>query len=248
MPKSIDKVIHSTIVPSDTNVMWYDGKFLKIFKNGRWVSINENKVDRELNPTSENPVRNSTVYKELHQTNTKVDSILNGRGLDMGNPIYDLREKFELYNLDHKLDTQIKVTIEEGGNIYDACMYVQYIKGISAYKITFVLTSYIEDLAPGIILNEEENPSSYFSQVYSSVATGKIPVKAYLFTPSTGIVQSLGTGSLVSPQVFAVGLSEFDYINLTPSILYFNTNRNELLFRLDNHVFATSLIQGKIKQ
>jgi hypothetical protein len=38
MSRIIDKIVSSPSAPDSTNVMWYDGTTLKVFKNGKWES------------------------------------------------------------------------------------------------------------------------------------------------------------------------------------------------------------------
>ena len=48
MAKEIDKIIQSKTAPKSNNVLWDDGKNLKINRNGKWESIGSNDLSTQV--------------------------------------------------------------------------------------------------------------------------------------------------------------------------------------------------------
>lgn len=48
MTKIIDKIVSQSFAPQDTNVIWDDGKELKIYRQGKWCSITKEYATEEF--------------------------------------------------------------------------------------------------------------------------------------------------------------------------------------------------------
>lgn len=156
----------------------------------------------------------AVVTKELDDLSSKVNSLIR---IDLQSGGNALRDLFKTYDLQNKLNTPIACLIKE--NSFDttyqvATMVVEgfsfsgWEKGSDMYKISFI----INDCNSELLTDENLLHPKY---VWSAECFGYTKVKAYLYTPSSNMIQSLGISDVhKKPSNVIVEADNLKYANL----------------------------------
>lgn len=186
-------------------------------------------IDQELHSGSLNPIANSTVTNALKalakSALLKEDFFM----IDLRNGGAEIRSAFEKYNLANRLNTPIPCFILEDGSYYAAStMIVEGFNssleqdGTDTYKVNFLTF----DFTTKVPFDNVYMPKYAWS---GSGVANNFTNKAYLYSPATGIIQSLGSGAVAIPTVKTIFKEDFSANNVQVGNLYCIFDKEKVL-------------------
>lgn len=177
-------------------------------------------VDQELRPDSPNPIANSTVTNALR---TLVENALLKENLlmiDLRNGGAEIRSAFEKYNLANRLNTPISCLILEDDSRYStSTMIVEGFDssmaqdGTDTYKVNFLTF----DFTTKVPFSDVYMPKYAWS---GSGVANNFTNKAYIYSPATNIIQSLGSGAVTIPTLKTIFREDLSRDNMQVGNLY----------------------------
>lgn len=174
-------------------------------------------VDSELNKESVNPIANAAVANAFEEVYKQLKDII---VVDLSLGGTNLRDTFKKYDLANRLNTPLSCLFKQNSTDKEYTLATLVVEGFDSsgendgtymYKMTFVLL--------GVFSKLSKDGAKYLPQYAWSADCfiGNSIVKAYMFMPSSNMIQSLGDGNIYSTPNSEVVKKEqlrYDYLHL----------------------------------